>query len=433
MHFFIKEDRKFDLELVKAKPSRYSVSDIDSPPGGRFDIDVNGVDFECFLKKSDSEKLIVFFSAAGRTKQDTSFNRIAWAGQLNANLLYIEDPMYKKHSGLQCGWYYGEINRNYLDDVVKITRKISRGLDIKDSDIIFVGASSGGYAALFCANALSGSKAYAYNPQIELSKWPDSKNFLKITGIDLSEEDRFNRNDISYICSNNKSRFFIFYNAASKHDDPQSGKLLRQLNIPVKNGVHRKNGLIFMVESAQIHNPHMCVADINDFVMALFALYSGDDIDVDAYNAYINKFSHAVIKDEESYYSELWYGFINNIGMENFLHRPKVINKFHINFGLINYDGIFSYRISQQRISKSCEVVFYAMKNEVTFSDRFFKELNRIPQLAGYKINKYESDGFIRVSKSIPRIEVGDFQLQHLVNITKDVVVEIYERLKRDL
>lgn len=429
MNFFVKDGAKFDLSCVSAEPKKLSIKDAELAPEGRCDVELNGENFEYFLKKGNSSKLFVFLSAAGRTKQDTNFNRIAWAGQLNANLLYIEDPMYKKYAGLDCGWYYGTKNRNFLDDIVKLTLAISRGIMVEVENIVFVGASSGGYAALYCANTIRGSKAYAYNPQINLHKWPDAKKFTNITKIDLSKEDEFGRNNIAYIADNDKSRFYIFYNSSSKHDDPQVGELLRALAIPVKNGVHKKGGLIFMIQQVAIHNPHMCVADINDFVIAVHGLYC-DDLDVDAYNAYLNKFSAAALKDEEAYYSSLWYGFINEFRMDEFLHRPKVINKFHLNFGLKNYDGIFSYRVSQQRISKSCEVVFYVMKNEITFSDAFFNALDSMPELANYTIKKYESDGFIRVSKPIPNIDLCAFNLNRLVQYTKDSVPAIYEKLK---
>lgn len=95
MNTLTKISTPFDKKLLSLDPKNCSLEEICFNLNGLFHIDLNKVAFECFLKKSETLRLFVFYSAGGRSNKDTKFNRLTWSSFLDGFCLYIEDPMYK--------------------------------------------------------------------------------------------------------------------------------------------------------------------------------------------------------------------------------------------------------------------------------------------------------------------------------------------------
>lgn len=429
MNIFLENKSDFDLSLLSKSPKKIDFNDFDGEYEGRLDIKKENIYFECFFKKSHKKQLFVFFSAAGRNNEKTIFHRASWCEQIDANMLFIEDPMYKLHSGLTCGWYYGSVEKSYLNEISDLVDSIALKIDVLRRDVIFVGSSSAAYAALFCANELSGAKAYAYNPQLNLKNWPDSSNFTKITGIDLLKKDAFLRNNIHHIKNNKKSRFFIYYNPASTHDAVQINPFIKDLGLNAKEGINIVDGILLAIKRVDAHNPHLCVADINDFFMALKILYDEDGIQFDYFNAYLNKFSLAAKKDEEAFYSKIWYDFLSD-GFPHFLRRPKDISKHYIDFDVDDAHKVFRYRVSHQRMVKTSEVVFYILKSKITFEENFVNQIKELALSKNLKINVNVNAGFIRLWKNFNNLDSAYFEFLSLINDTYKKSLSIYSSFK---
>lgn len=238
-----------DFKRVASSPAKtVDFIDFSGTESGRIDVLYKAIRLECLLVKSTTKRLFVFFSAAGRKNNATLYQRLGWCNELNGFCLYVEDPMYKKHAGLECGWYYGTEDESYLIYIEKIIKKITVANHIRNQDLYLIGSSSGGAAALYMANLIKGSIAYAYNPQITLDDWTDAPNFKEITQIDLKKKDILNRNSLTYIADNTESKFLISYNSGSTPDQKQFNGWLDCLGIEISDGLKIKNNIFFLIK-----------------------------------------------------------------------------------------------------------------------------------------------------------------------------------------
>lgn len=185
----------------------------------RFRVIYNSWIFDILLTKSNNKKLVVIFSGARSPKEkEVRFKRWSYFPFISANVLSIIDPMYHRHPTLQLGWYYGTRDENILAMTATIIQKIKNQLHISEKDIIFAGSSGGGYAALEISKYFTQTTHIAINPQININKYTYSKSFTKITGINLEENDHFNRNKTEdTLLSNSTCRFIFVQNITDRH------------------------------------------------------------------------------------------------------------------------------------------------------------------------------------------------------------------------
>lgn len=402
--FLLNTPKDIDFrKLATSEPLKINFKNFLGSECGRFDVKYNNTNFECLLIDSNVKRLFVCFSAAGRKKQDTLFQRLGWCRQLNGICLYIEDPMYKENKGLECGWFYGTEKESYLVHVNKIIEKILQERSINSQDVVFLGSSSAGYAALYSANLLQGSIAYAYNPQITPKNWLDADNFQRITKINLDGQDAFNRKSLKNIAENNKSKFLIFYNLASKHDQKQFNPWFDELGIKKNDGLKVHNNIYFFVKEINNHNSHFCVADIHDFI-SILSFLKVDDVNLpELTNIYLESFKSKVMLDEKLYYSTLWFNYLKK-GFPLFLVDPSNISETYVNFKVKNYEDVFIYRTSSQKISKSTELVCYILKNNISFRPTFINKIKTIALKLSLNVHVYENE-FIRISKHVGHID----------------------------
>lgn len=187
----------------------------------RFIINHKNVPFECLYFDDSSDKLIISLGGGGRkNKKYPTFFRWKYKNFVGGKFLCIDDPMYFYHKeSTSVMWYYGTKELSFLTLLAEIVKKIISILKIDTKNVIFLGSSGGGYAAIYLANLINGTTAIALNPQYEISKWnPKITNFFKDKiGIDISsKDDIFNRNILNI--TNKSSLYFIVENCASDVD-----------------------------------------------------------------------------------------------------------------------------------------------------------------------------------------------------------------------
>jgi hypothetical protein len=204
-----------------------------------------------------SDKIVIMFSDGGRFntfKRDTKYSRWTYSTLMpDYNLLCIEDPMYKLHNKIIAGWYYGTKDSPFLLRITELIRKFASVLNIHNEHIFLSGQSSGGYAALYIANEIEGSKALAQSPQFFIKNWFESALVEDALNIDFSEDDIFKRNNLCHLKYNIKSEFYIYFNLDSKDDinfqlQPFINKT--NLKIELKEGWQKYNNFNFLLSKS---------------------------------------------------------------------------------------------------------------------------------------------------------------------------------------
>lgn len=248
-----------------SNPIKYTLDNFkldDSQP--RFVVDVDNTEFECLFLKKDSKKLFVNFSGGGREGHSYPlFLRWKYGNRLDANIICIEDPMQKDSTNTCVKWYYGNNKVSYLEKVKLIVEKAISMLDIKKSDVYFLGSSGGGYAALYMANTINGTNAVAYSPQVILANWGKTTvKYFQSIGIDLtSKDEKFHRNVLSL--NNNNSVFFLVFNYKSTDDfEGHYIPFCRNHNIESKYGITQQQNFLTWIHASNGFNLHGCNPEI---------------------------------------------------------------------------------------------------------------------------------------------------------------------------
>ena len=225
----------------------------------RINIISHDVLFECIFSNvyRGYDKLYVFFSHGGGRSNESLFHRWTWYRYLPGITIHIEDPMYKIYPNLKTGWFYGDVEHPYLLYLIDFVQKFAEVFTIEKKNIIFIGSSAGGYASLYCGDKIEGSISIAMNPQIRLQKRKDVKLFQETTGISLKEQDKYNRNNLSYILKNTETKFFISVNMESKGDfEVQLPFLTNKLKVPLRYPLTEIRNFFIFLNKIPIVNPH---------------------------------------------------------------------------------------------------------------------------------------------------------------------------------
>lgn len=303
-HTEIKQDSRI-LDLDKTK----------SLPNGRWDVEWGKINFECFFHKKMSTKLYVFLNGAisGEGVTAPMFRRWSYYKFVDGNIINISDPMYRMYDQLKLGWYYGnevfDLRKKVADFVLAIAAKIN----IMQDDIIFVGSSGGGCAAIGCASYIRGANSIAINPQIILSEYAYSAQFKKITGIDLTRKDRWNRNNTIYYLQNNiYNTHVLFVNVRSMIDMQQVKNICDCMGIRVKYGLNIFSNLVIWLYDADMMpyiSPHSLQENYCIWFMMEFLISHKDNIkrlnEYDSLFRLINEFYYDRRKSEKECRSKM--------------------------------------------------------------------------------------------------------------------------------
>lgn len=291
-----------DKTLLEQTDVRLDFGQFNGAPDGRFIIVNHNVDFECLFKRNkESDTLYVFFSGSRQPRNpEPTFKRWTYYNYLDGSVLCIDDPMCRLYPDLSLGWYYGTKDENYCDYIAEIVKEFAARNGIKN--IRFFSSSGGGFAALYCACRLPGSIACAINPQIKPSLYSYASRYERLTGLSLSTEDTFGRNNLPEMLKDSKdSKILLIENSASPGDMMQLSELCRVLNSEFNYGLSRlaPNILCWTYEAVSML-PH----NAQDFVGI-----------VPSIEFLINHFDDAEdYKDIYYMFGELWYSFYQTRG-----------------------------------------------------------------------------------------------------------------------
>lgn len=277
---------------------------------GRIDIKYNNSVFKSFFFGKGCRTLYVLLNGARPIGSSPAFKRWSWYPLFDGDVINIDDPMYDDYKKITLGWYWGNREKSYRHDVVKIVEKLV--LEFQYEDVVFYSSSGGGTAAVHCAKMFPNSTAIVLNPQIFVSEYEYASKFQEITGVSFSEEDKlFRRIDLLEGISNCNSTFIFIENRLSKTDAKQSQLLLEYFNqTEYTIGLNRvaDNVLLWMYEAPGIH-PH----DSQEWgamlgpILYLKKLFK-NNCDISQYKEYY------------SFFSRLWYEryltIENNAGVE---------------------------------------------------------------------------------------------------------------------
>ena len=248
-----KRKKKQDSAQLYVPSVNVTLEDLDgqSELPERFYTDMGSAHFECFFKRNTTDWLFVVLTAAWYGAELPRFQRWSWHPIMEANALYIEDPMYYNHPGLKYGWFVGTEEEDYSEYVSTIVKKIAKKLKVPPEHIVFYGFSSGGTAAINCANCVENSVSMSVNPQF----FPDPgenrrENFEKSTKISFDNPKIAKRiNPLDKII-NNKSKNIIIVNCASKGDFSRLLEWCDRLETSPKLGLVRKDNTVIWTYDA---------------------------------------------------------------------------------------------------------------------------------------------------------------------------------------
>ena len=149
-------DKKLFNQNIKYKSLEELEKTLDS---GRFNIDIDGIHFECLFNNKPKNNLLYVVFNGGRTdiKATPQFPRWSYSSLFNGSYLGIEDPMYYKYKNLKIGWYYGTKNKSYIEYCIVIIKSVCNRLNIPLKNVIFFSSSGGGYAGIYASTLINDS------------------------------------------------------------------------------------------------------------------------------------------------------------------------------------------------------------------------------------------------------------------------------------
>lgn len=232
--------------------------------------------FDILLTRHQEKKLFVLFGGARTLTQKNlySFSRWSYFPFMAGNVLSIVDPMFYKFPNLELGWYYGTKDYCLLQTISIIIKKIQHQLQISDNDVMFIGSSGGGYAALEISKYFTQTTHLAINPQLRIGRHLGNTNFKSITGIDLEAGDPYGRNATDdFLVKNKDCEYIIVQNARdASHCIEQLFPFLQKKGISTVNlGINHYSNITLWLYNClgKDHHAHNYVGDQFTFSLML--------------------------------------------------------------------------------------------------------------------------------------------------------------------
>lgn len=243
------------------------------------------------LVGGDTSKLLVYLNATDPRGLGVNFNRISWSVFFNTYALAVDDPT-RKLNNIHIGWYFNsKLNIDYTTYIYEIVNNIAREYSIKYSDIIFIGSSNAGFAAIKLCSYFNESKAICFNPQFDVQTWiatmkPDLKQKFHKLGYCGRESDIQNCLNLKlYINNLLNQKIFISYSMSYRPDLMQYKFFMNQIEFthPDSQLDVNKNFCIyrFNISSKAAHNlmpPISCFRFLLNFVYRDFLNLKEEDL-----------------------------------------------------------------------------------------------------------------------------------------------------------
>lgn len=202
------------------------------------------IPFEIFCNfKKDSKTLVVFGQSA--LNQDIVqlpvYRRWSWTRRIPYSSIVLNDPTLYLDKTLQAGWFIGTKDINYTEVMTEIIKYFSKLANINFNNIIFIGASAGGFTSLAMSSYIKGSSCIVDVPQTNLLTYKNQGAIDKIAQVsfgvssidklDKAEKERF---VISSIFKRNMYIPNIYYlqninDFSAGHIDTQCGEFVSEV------------------------------------------------------------------------------------------------------------------------------------------------------------------------------------------------------------
>lgn len=227
---------------------------------GRFDITIDSLLLKCCYIDSPSEELqsnMLFVSYNGSRLLDSpspNFPRWSYYKLRNASFLGIDDPMYTKFPNLLLGWYYGTVDKCYIDYTIEVVSAVCKCKSIPLDNCVFFSSSGGGYASILAAVRLPNTLSISINPQLYINTYIYAENFKKITNIDLNANDVLLRNNLAKLISTqSKSKHVIIVNVLAEYDYSSVVKFANEFGVyDLRYGLNQiKDNILIWVYQAR--------------------------------------------------------------------------------------------------------------------------------------------------------------------------------------
>lgn len=125
--------------------------------------------------KSNSDSLVVFGQDALKRERMNipHFFRWKWTSEIDSSVLILNDPTLYLNETLNAGWWVGTPSNDYVHRAVEVIRHIADCANVGARNVVFVGASAGGFSSLHMAAAYPGSRALVDIPQTNLRTYSE--------------------------------------------------------------------------------------------------------------------------------------------------------------------------------------------------------------------------------------------------------------------
>ena len=121
------------------------------------------------LRPETGKLVIVNQSALSRQNLELPiFQRWKWAPDIHATTLVLNDPTLYVSERIECGWWVGTKEFDYVPPFSRAVGRLAAELDVPLEDVVFYGGSAGAFASLAMAAELPGSRAVVDIPQTDL-------------------------------------------------------------------------------------------------------------------------------------------------------------------------------------------------------------------------------------------------------------------------
>lgn len=132
------------------------------------------VRFEMFSNFKKESKILIVFGQSdldqGRVELPV-FHRWSWGRDIPHSTLSINDPTLHLGEELMAGWFIGDSEHHYAETTATIIKDMAKEIGISNENIVFVGASAGGFSSLVMASFIPGSSAVVDISQTDLTQY----------------------------------------------------------------------------------------------------------------------------------------------------------------------------------------------------------------------------------------------------------------------
>ena len=122
------------------------------------EINYNEILYHFIIKFSSKNNNLICFGPGSHSRdlkrKDGSilkppfFDRWSWYKYFDESFIAYADPMILYDDMLKLGWFVGDKEEWYIENVAKIIKKIAKNQKIMHEDILFFGSSGGGFSSL---------------------------------------------------------------------------------------------------------------------------------------------------------------------------------------------------------------------------------------------------------------------------------------------